>query len=347
MHKEVAPSRSRFASFVRRSTTVGVIVSAAIALTACAGGGGGNAAATTDAGTPYPERPVQVIVGFAAGGALDLVAREVAKDMPKSFGQNLVVVNQAGDGGVIGANAMMQSKPDGYTAYLGSVAAMAIQPWRAGTDVPYGGPDDYTPVANLLYFPQVLAVSADAPYDDPEEFVEYAKEHPGELRVGTGGIGTLPDVALSEMKAQLSIDVTSVPFQGFAQSVPALLGGSIEGIIASPADVGQHVEAGEMKIIGTFNEDPIPSMPEVESFTTVGMDYTQDNYYFVLLPKGTPEDVTEKLEGALKEAVESDAFTEWAESNNAVVQFQDSDELKKKLQADYDRYEKIIGDLGL
>ncbi|WP_157802862.1 Bug family tripartite tricarboxylate transporter substrate binding protein [Compostimonas suwonensis] len=329
---------------IRHAAIAGIAAAAALALAACSSTGSGGEAS---GGSNYPQHPVQLIVGFAAGGALDLVAREVAKDIPQDFGQSVVVVNQAGDGGVIGASAMLGAKPDGYTAYLGSVAAMAIQPWREGVDVPYKGPDDYTPVAGLLYFPQVLAVSASAPYDTPQDFVDYAKSHPGEIRVGTGGVGTLPDVALQEMIQELSVDITSVPFQGFAQSVPALLGGSIEAIISSPADVAQHVASGDMKIIGSFNDKPIPSLPDVESFTTAGVTYTQNNYYFVLLPKDTPADVTETLQDALKAAIESDSFTTWAEANSAIVQYKDSSELGETLQTDYDRYKKIIGDLGL
>jgi tripartite-type tricarboxylate transporter receptor subunit TctC len=306
------------------------------------GGGGGD-----DAGLDYPKSPVQVVVGFNAGGALDLAARQLAKDMPSDFGSNLVVVNVAGDGGVIGANQVFSAAADGYTVYFGSVAALAIQPWRADSNVPYGDTSDYTPVANVLYFPQVLSVPADAPYDTPKEFIEYAEDHPGEVRIGTGGVGTLPDIALQQMKRELDVDVTDVPFQGFAQSIPALLSGSIEGVVSSPADVAQHVDAGTLKVLGTFNEEPIESMPDVKSFTTAGMGYTQDNYYFVVAPKGVPDEVVEKLADGIKAAVESSAFTDWAKSVGATVQFQDADELGARLQGDYERYEQIVGDLGL
>lgn len=294
----------------------------------------------------YPERPVQFVVGFNAGGALDLAARELVKDLPEEFKQS-VVVNQAGDGGVIAASDVFGSPADGYKAYFGSIAALAIQPWRTGTDVPYGGPEDYTPVANVLAFPQVLSVPADAPYDTPEEFVDYAKDHPGEVRIGTGGAGTLPDIALQQLIRELDVDITDVPFQGFAQSVPALLSGSIEGIISSPADVAQHVDAGTLKVLGSFNAEPIASMPDVESFTTAGMDYTQDNYYFVVLPPGAPEEVVDKLAAAIEEAVSTDEFAAWADQVGATVQFQDADELSARLQDDYDRYEQIVTDLGL
>lgn len=295
----------------------------------------------------YPERPVQFVVGFNAGGALDLVARQLGKNFPADFGQSVVVVNVAGDGGVIGANQVFSAAADGHTVYFGSVAALAIQPWREGTDVPYGDTSDYTPVANVLYFPQVLSVPANAPYDTPKELVEYAEEHPGEVRIGTGGVGTLPDIALQQAMSELGIEIIDVPFQGFAQSVPALLSGTIEAIVSSPADVAQHVEAGTLKVLGTFNDDPIPSMPEVQSFTTAGMKYTQDNYYFVVAPKDTPKEVVAKLADAIKAAVETPDFTEWAKANGATVQFLDAKDLGERLQSDYERYEKIVSDLGL
>src|SRR5690606_3468843 len=164
---------------------------------------------------------------------------------------------------------------------------------------------------------------------------------------GTGGVGTLPDIAVQQAKRDLNIDITDVPFQGFAQSVPALLSGSIEAIVSSPADVAQHVEAGTLKVLGTFNDDPIPSMPDVQSFTTAGMEYTQDNYYFVVAPKGVPDEIVDKLADAIEATVATPDFTKWAESVGATIQFQDGDELGERLQSDYERYEQIVGDLGL
>ena len=328
---------------LRRLSLVAAASALMLTLGACSSA---TAPANESEGSGYPERPVQFVVGFNAGGALDLAARELVKDLPEEFRQS-VVVNQAGDGGVIAASDVFGSPADGYKAYFGSIAALAIQPWRSGTDVPYGGPEDYTPVANVLSFPQVLAVPADAPYDTPQEFVDYAREHPGKVRIGTGGAGTLPDIALQQMIRELNLDITDVPFQGFAQSVPALLSGSIEGIISSPADVAQHVEAGNLKVLGSFNADPIASMPDVESFTTAGMDYTQDNYYFVALPPDAPKEVVDKLASAVEEAVGTDEFKTWADQVGATVQFQDAEELGARLQDDYDRYEQIVSDLGL
>lgn len=336
-------SRARLRRGWRSLAVLGAV---ALAVTACAPSGPSTDPTDDGGDIAYPERPVELVVGFNAGGALDLAARELAKDMPSDFGQSVAVVNVAGNGGVIGANQVFTSAADGYTAYFGSVAALAIQPWRADSDVPYGGPDDYTPVANVLYFPQVLSVAASASYSTPEEFVAYAKKHPGTIRVGTGGVGTLPDIALQQMIRELDLDIVTVPFQGFAQSVPALLSGSIEGIISSPADVAQHVEAGSLKVLGSFNDDPIPSMPEVKSFTTAGVDYTQDNYYFVVLPKGVPDAVRDKLAAAIQKAVETDAFATWAEGVGATIQFQDAATLTERLQSDYDRYETIVSDLG-
>lgn len=330
-----------------RTKTAGALAATALALALTACGGPTGAEPSNGGGIAYPERPVEVVVGFNAGGALDLVARQLAKDFPADFGQSLVVLNQPGDGGVIGAQTVFNSAPDGQTAYLGSVAAMAVQPWRSDSNVPYGGPEDYTPVATILAFPQVMAVPADAPYDTPAEFAEYAEDHPKEVRVGTGGIGTLPDVALSQLKSELDLDLVSVPFQGFAQSVPAILGGSIEAIIASPADVKPHVESGALKIIGSFNESEVPGFPEVESFTTAGMAYTQDNYYFLLLPAGVDDAIVEKLSSAVEDAVADPDFVEWAESNSAVIQYEDSATLTERLQEDYTRYEDIIRDIGL
>lgn len=333
----------RSTRLIRSTSLAALSVATLVALAGCAG----NTDGTPGQGPSYPQRSVEIVVGFNAGGALDLVARQLAKDFPDDFGQQLVVLNQPGDGGVIGAQTVFTSAPDGYRAYLGSVAAVAVQPWRADSSVPYEGPEDYTPVATILAFPQVMAVPVSAPYDTPAEFATYAEEHPGSVRVGTGGIGTLPDVALSQLGSELDVDLVSVPFQGFAQSVPAILGGSIEAIIASPADIKPHVESGALKIIGSFNEGEVPGFPDVQSFTTAGMTYTQDNYYFLLLPPGADSEVVDTLGAAVEKAVADPDFVAWAESNSAVIQYEDAATLTSRLEEDYARYEDIIRDIGL
>jgi tripartite-type tricarboxylate transporter receptor subunit TctC len=296
---------------------------------------------------PFPEKPVDLVIGFAAGGALDLVGRALAESITECWDQPLTITNRDGAGGTIAASEVVEAAPDGYTSYLAPVAAMAAQPHRANSDTAYQGPDDYQPVANLVYFPQVLAVGADAPYSTIEEFIAYAKEHPGDITVGSGGEGTLPHLTLEALKQQAEIDLTHVPFNGFAESVPAVIGGSVDAIIVTPADMVPHVEAGTAKIIGVFSGDRIDTFPDSPTFKEAGVDFVQDNYYFVMVPKGTPTEVVSTYADALKCAVETDSFEEFAADRGAVIDYLGPDDTKARVQSDFDRFGSVITELGL
>lgn len=295
----------------------------------------------------YPEQAVEMVVGFGAGGALDLVARAASESIGECWDQPLSVMNKEGAGGTIGASEVVQAEPDGYSSYLASVAIMAAQPHRADSGTAYEGPDDYQLVANLLYFPQVLAAREDAPFDDIGEFLAYAEEHPGEITVGSGGEGTLPHLTLEALGQEAEVDLTHVPFNGFAESVPAVLGGNVDTIIVTPADMVPHVESGDAKIIGVFSQDRINTFPDSETFVEAGVEFVQDNYYFVLVPSGTPQGHVQTFAEALECVVQTSGFQDFAENSGAVIEYLGPEEIHERLQADYERFGDVIAELGL
>jgi len=198
----------------------------------------------------YPERSVTLICPFPAGGAMDIVARNLVEAMKRHFPKPVAVVNRPGAAGTIGNAEVVQARPDGYTIGISAVAVLTVQPHR--TDLPYKTPDDYEPIIKLVNLPIVLAVKADAPWKNAREFLDAARAAPGKLRVASPGVGTILHLDLEALKSAAKVDLTHVPFAGGAESVPALLGGHVEGLNAHPSEIGPHVQAGRARILAVY-----------------------------------------------------------------------------------------------
>src|SRR6266850_1811223 len=182
----------------------------------------------------YPDRPLTVVAGFPAGGLVDIVSRVVAEGMKPKYPKGVVVVNKPGAGGAIAVSEVVQAKPDGYTIVLTPLSSLVIGP-QLNRDLSYKTPDDYDPVINVVAYYPLLVVKSDAQWKTIQEFVADGKTNAGKLRVGTPGEGTSSHLNLEEFMFQTGMKLTHVPYAGWGQSSPALLGGHIEAVVAEPA----------------------------------------------------------------------------------------------------------------
>src|SRR6185503_1944323 len=198
------------------------------------------------AAAEYPERPLTMIAAYPAGGMVDIVARPMADLMKKKFPKGVAVLNRPGGGGSVGTAEAVQAKPDGYTVILAPLSTLVIQPQI--NDLPYKTPDDYEPLLNVISFYSVLAVRADSPWKTVQEFLGAAKAAPGKLRVGSPGEATSSHLSLEELSRRANVKFTHVPFSGWGEGSPALLGGHIEGIIAQPGEVKPLVDGKKLRV---------------------------------------------------------------------------------------------------
>jgi tripartite-type tricarboxylate transporter receptor subunit TctC len=216
----------------------------------------------------YPERPVTCIVGYPAGGLADVVARAIVESMKKKFPKGIAIVNRPGAGGSIGASEAAQAKPDGHTFALVPISNLVIQPQI--NELPYKTPDDYIPFINLVSWYPMLAVRSDSPWKTAQEFVAAAKAAPGKLRVGSPGEGTSSHLNLEELKRHAGVTLTHVPFAGWAEGSPALLGGHIEAIVAQPGEVRPLAEASKLRVLVVFDPKRNPAFPDAPTATELG-----------------------------------------------------------------------------
>ena len=302
-------------------------------------------ALATPALAEYPERPVTLICVFPPGGAMDIVARGLSEAMKKTFPKPVAVVNRAGAAGTIGNAEVVQAKPDGYTLGISAVAVLTVQPHL--TDLPYKGPDTYTPIAKLVNLAIVLAVRADAPWKTAQEFLAAAGQAPGKLRVSSPGVGTILHLVLEDLKGRTKVNLTHVPFRGNGEAIPALLGGHVEASIVHPGEIVPHVQAGRARVLMVFEGKRDPLFPDAPTAREQGHDITLGVYYLLIAPRGTPPAVVQRVSQAAKGALADPAFATLAKNRGFDVDYQRPEEITKELWDSYRIFGPLIKQLGL
>jgi tripartite-type tricarboxylate transporter receptor subunit TctC len=297
------------------------------------------------AAAEYPERPVTAIVGYPAGGLADVVLRAMAEGMKKKYPKGIGVVNRPGAGGSIGASEMIQAKPDGYTFGLTPISTLVIQPQLS--DLPYKGPDDYIPFINLVSWYPALAVKADAPWKTAQEFLAAAKANPGKLRVGSPGEGTSSHLNLEELNRLAGVKLSHVPFAGWAEGSPALLGGHIEAIVAQPGELKPQVDAKKMRVLGVFQPTRNAAFPDSPTLKELGYDVRNGAWFLLVLPKGTPPAVVKYMHDAAKAAMEDPAFVSFAKSRIIDVDYRNEEQLRADLAHEYKQHAEILRRIGM
>jgi tripartite-type tricarboxylate transporter receptor subunit TctC len=288
----------------------------------------------------YPEKPVTFICPWPAGGATDTASRTLAQAAKKYFPKPFVVVNRGGGAGTIGTTEIIHSKPDGYTVGISAGKALTFQPHR--TKLPYGHPDDYTPIVLLIKTPLCLAVKASEPWKDIKDFVAHAKANPGKVRIGHSGTGQTDHLNAEMVKMKAGIDVAIVPFPGSVENLTALLGGHIEAMSAFDGVVLPHIKAGKVRALGVFEENRNPNFPNVQTFREAGYDITMSTYYPIIGPKGLPQNIVSKLNEVFKKSMEDPLFVRAMEANSYPVVYEGPEDLKKRLVDDYKLNAKLV-----
>jgi tripartite-type tricarboxylate transporter receptor subunit TctC len=293
----------------------------------------------------YPDRPTTAIVGYPAGGLADVVLRAMVEHMKKRYPKGLGVVNRPGAGGSIGASEIIQAKPDGYTIGLVPISNLVIQPQV--NQLPYNTPDDYIPVINLVSWSPLLAVKHDAPWKTAQEFIAAAKQNPGKFRVGSPGEGTSSHLNLEELMRLTDTKLTHVPFAGWAEGSPALLGGHIEAIVAQPGEVRPHVDAKRMRVLGVFQAARNPSFADAPTWKELGFPVHNGASFLFIVPKGTPPDVVRFVHDAVKAAMDDPSFATFVKARAIDVDYRTGDKLRADLWQEYKAHTEILRRIGM
>lgn len=299
----------------------------------------------TTGSAQYPDRPVTAITGFPASGLADLVLRATVEGMREKFPKGIVVVNRTGAGGALGAGQIVQAKPDGYTFGLVALSNLVIGPQIS--DLPYKTPDDYTTVINLVAFYPILGVKADAPWKDGKAFLAAAASEPGKLGVGTPGEGTSSHLNLEELKRLAQVNLTHVPFRGWAESSVALLGGHIAAVVAQPGELKPQVDAGKMRLLGVFQPQRSSFFPQTPTWQEQGLAARNGALFLLIAPNGMPAEALKYIHDAARASIEATAFQAFAKARAIEVDFRSSEQLKKDVWDEYRAHTEILARLGM
>jgi tripartite-type tricarboxylate transporter receptor subunit TctC len=250
----------------------------------------------------YPSQSVRLIVPYAAGGLPDTVARIVGQRLTESLGQSFVVDNKSGAGGAIAASALAQAPADGYTFMVTDGPMLAIPPYVTVKPA-FNAAKDFVPVSLIGTAPLYLAVNATVKANTLDELIALAKSRPGALNYGSSGIGSIHHLTAEAMKARLGVSLTHVPFRGSGVSVPALIGGQVDMIFASPPALMGFVKTGQAKLIAINSAKRSPQTPTVPALAEKlpGFDFA---FNVVMLAKpGTPPEIIQKVSDEIAKVV--------------------------------------------
>jgi tripartite-type tricarboxylate transporter receptor subunit TctC len=253
----------------------------------------------------YPNRPIKMLVGFGAGGSTDVAARIMARKMGEILGQTILVENRTGASGMIAAEDVAKSPPDGYTLMMASQTVLAVAPklYRKVTIDPV---KDFAPVAYCGASPLVLVVNPSFPALNTEEMIAMAKAAPEKIIFGTGGVGTTPHIASEMFQFVAGIKMSHVPYRGEAGAINDLVAGQIPAMFANLSAISGQLQAGTVRALAVTSPQRAPSAPNIPTVAETLPGFAADTWFGIVAPTGTPRAVIDKLNAAAQRALAGD-----------------------------------------
>jgi tripartite-type tricarboxylate transporter receptor subunit TctC len=298
------------------------------------------AAALSAQAQAWPNKPIRLVVPYAAGGPGDVIARLVAKKAGEGLQQTIIVDNKGGAGGTIGVDAAVKSPPDGYTFALTAQGPLAGMPNLM--KVPYAL-DDIQYLTLVARGPAVIVVAKKVPANSLADLVNLAKASPGKLNYGSAGPGTTPHIGAELLKQEAAIDLTHVPYKGAAPAIAALLGGEIELAVVDLLNVLPHVAAGSLKVLAVASPNRAPQLPDVPTTKEAGLpNVVMDTTYGVIAPPGVPADVLQKFRDAIVAAMQSADMREQLLKQGVIAMTTTPQEYKSAIQVEYDKWQRVV-----
>jgi tripartite-type tricarboxylate transporter receptor subunit TctC len=287
----------------------------------------------------YPTKPIRILVGFAPGGAGDILTRDYANALQKSLGQPVVVENKAGANGVIATEALAKSPPDGYTLVL-AINSTVTNPLLY-KNIPYDVWKDVVPVSLIANTPLVLGCNPSFPPKDLRELIAYAKAKPGEVTYGSPGNGSIIQLAMELMNFKAGIKMTHVPYKGGAPSMTAVLGGEVNCSWFSIAQSLPHIKAGKLRALAVTEKSP--TLPDVPRAADAGVPgYTADTWYGYLAPAGTPQAIVDKLNAELNRIGKSPEMIERLNALGAIPMYGTPTEFASFMRSEAAKWGDVI-----
>ena len=274
---------------------IGRAIAAALAL------GAGVSVAHAQVPADFPNRPLRLITLTTAGGTLDILARMIADDISRQWGQPMMVENRVGAGGNIGAEATARSAPDGYTIGMVTVSSHGINPTLYGEQMRYDAVKDFAPIILAAETKNVIVVNPSLPVKNVPELIAYAKANPDKISFGSAGTGTTQHLSGELVKMITGVKMQHVPYRGAAAAVPDLLSGQTQLMFVTIPDVIGQIQAGSLRPIGITSRERSRALPDVVPMAEQGWpDFDVRGWFGVVAPAGTPKAIVDKYNATIK-----------------------------------------------
>jgi tripartite-type tricarboxylate transporter receptor subunit TctC len=305
------------------------------------------AALSAHAQDAYPSRPISMVVPFPPGGVADIVARPAGEAMSRVLNVPVVIENKPGAGGGIGMGYVAKAKPDGYTVLL-ALSSISILPEadKVTGRTPMYQLDQLVPIARLTADPTVLTVRADSPWKTLQDFVADARRRPGVITYGSSGNYGTMHVPMEMLASSAGVKLLHVPYTGAGPAVIALLGGTVDAVATGPSTVVQQVRSGKLRVLASWGDKRLASLPDVPTLTESGYDAVFFQWSALFAPAGTPEPVIARLRAAAHAAAIDPRFIAALATVETPIQYMDAPELQRFWEADAKKLGDVVRRVG-
>jgi tripartite-type tricarboxylate transporter receptor subunit TctC len=298
------------------------------------------------AAQPFPNRPVKLIVPFAAGGSADLFGRSLASGLSAELGQQVVVETRGGAGGLTGVDALAKSAPDGYTICLAGAAALSAIPFML-SKMPFDWQKDLALLTLVVRVPEVLTVQPALGVNTFAEFVAYARANPGKINFGSAGAGSITHLAGELVKSEVKLDLVHVPYRGVGPAIGDMVGGHIQMIVGDVPFMLPHIRSGAIKALAVTSGARSSALPDVPSTAELGYPaINSDNWYGLVAPAGTPAEILDKLRRATVSVLTSAELKKQFDSQNAMPSPTTPQEFAAFVQAEQAKWGPVVRATG-
>jgi tripartite-type tricarboxylate transporter receptor subunit TctC len=294
----------------------------------------------------YPNKPIRIIVPYAAGGTSDILARQIGPELNKAWGQPVVVENRPGANGNVGADMVAKSAPDGYTLLLTDLGGLVISA-SVYPKLPFNPAKDFTPVVMVSYSPHVLAVNPDVEVKNVKELVALAKAYPGKLNFAITGIGGAPQLAGIEFAQRMGIDWTYIPYKGGADAITGVIGRQAHVLFNGMLATWPHVTGGRLRAIAISSAKRMASAPDTPTVAEQGLPgFETGSFQGVVGPLGIPRETVAKLNSELSKVLNAQEMKDRFARQGTEVRTDTPDSLGRWMTSEQAKWAKVVKESG-